>query len=188
MKNIIILLFFLFSALIVAQKPCDYSLNFTDSLGTYKSTKDYLIHERNIGVASYIFLSLINANGTPYLKLQTIQKSSDLIKVNCLDTNSTITFQLTNGKTVMLQYADTENCGTMIRLEPEDKYSRVNSGNFIFPRGSLEDLKTAAVSIMIVKYGIDAIEYVLVKELKSDLNTESYFPENYFLNYLNCVE
>lgn len=189
MKYLILSVILILPLATFSQKFCDFSMNVTDSLGTYKATKDYLVHERNFGgKENYIFLSLINENGTPYLKLQTVQKSPDVIKVNCLDATSKIYFQLTNGKIVTMIHNNEENCGTMIRIESENKYSRVNSGNFLFLKGSFEDLKSAPISIMRIKYGIDTFDYVLVKEFKSELTNESYFPENYFIDYLNCVE
>ena len=189
MKNFIIALFLIQTTFVLAQKPCEFGTIFTDSLGTYKATKDYLVHERNFaGTENYLFFSLINANGTPYLKLQTIQKSPDFIKVNCFDNNSKIYFQLTNGKIITMIHDKEENCGTMIRVENENKYSRVNSANFLFLKGSFEDLKSSPISIMRIKYGIDTFDYVMVKELKSELTKETYFPENYFIDYLNCLD
>ena len=188
-KNIIYAVFLIMNFVLFAQKPCVFSTNISDSLGVYKATKDYIVHERIFGdKANYVFLSLIKSNETPYLKLQTIQKSKELIKVYCLDSSSKIYFQLTNGKIVTMVYADAENCGTMIRLESENKYSRVNSGTFMFLKGSFEDLKSFPISIMRIKYGIDTLDYVMVKELKSELTNENYSPENYFIDFLNCLE
>jgi hypothetical protein len=58
MKQLIIILF-LFTASNLAQTPCDYSENISDSIGTYKSTREYMISEKNFaGNSSYIFYSL----------------------------------------------------------------------------------------------------------------------------------
>ena len=47
MKNILFTIVLLFSLSLSAQKPCEISVNVTDSIGTYKSTKDYLLYEKN---------------------------------------------------------------------------------------------------------------------------------------------
>jgi len=49
MKKIFLLITFLTLNLTFAQKECEYSSNVTDSLGIYKSTKEYLVQERIFG-------------------------------------------------------------------------------------------------------------------------------------------
>lgn len=188
MKKIITLLFLTIFYSTFAQKPCEYSTNVTDSIGTLKTTKDYIIFERNFaGNSSYIFFSLSNSDGTPMLNLQTIQKSADFIKANCMDANSKLFLQLTNGKVITMVHTQNENCGTLLRVEAENKYSRINSGSFLFLKGTLEDLKTSPVSLMLIKYGAEILDYVFKKELVSELTKETYYPENYFIDYLNCI-
>ena len=120
-----------------AQKPCEYSTNVTDSIGTYKSTQEYMIAERNFaGNSSYIFYSLALTDGLPTLTVQLISKSKDFMKVSCFDKNSKLFLQLNNGKIITLIHIDQENCGSMLR---DDKGfdNRVNSGTFMFTKGSL---------------------------------------------------
>lgn len=189
MKKLLFIAFLLSNLMVFAQKPCEYSTNVTDSLGTYKSTKEYLVHERNFaGTSSYIFFSLINNNGTPFLNLQTVQKSADFIKANCMDANTKLFFQLTNGKIITLIHTDDENCGTMIRVEKENKNTRVNSGAFMFIKGTMEDLKSSPVILMRIKYATETLDYVFVKEFTSELTNETFYPENYFINFLKCAE
>jgi hypothetical protein len=53
------------------QAPCEYSSNVTDSTGTYKATKEYLMSEKNFGEFElYFFNSLSNADGLPILNVQ----------------------------------------------------------------------------------------------------------------------
>jgi len=47
MKKSLVIVFFLISISIFAQKDCEYSSNVKDSTGTYKSTKDYVMHEKS---------------------------------------------------------------------------------------------------------------------------------------------
>ena len=190
MNKAFLLITFLLTTTLFAQKNigCDYSTNVTDSLGTYKSTKEYVMYEKNFaGNKSYIFYSLVLNNGTPTLSLQLIRKSKDFMKANCFDKNSRLLLQLSNGKIVTLLHIDQENCGTMIR-DNEGFDNRVLLGTFMFLKGSFEDLKSSPVNLMRIKYLTDVEDYVIPKELKSEMNNEIYHPENYFIDNLRCVE
>lgn len=181
------IIFFQFTAF--AQKDCTYSTNVVDSIGSYKSTKDYLVHERIFaGNSTYVFFSLINADGTPYLNVQTVSKSSDFIKAVCYDVNSKIYLQLLNGKIITLIHTQNETCGSMVRVEEENKYTRILTGEFMFLKGSFEDLKSSPVSLIRIKSATDTQDYIFKKELNSELMKEKYYPEDYFINFLKCVE
>ena len=86
MKQLVLAFFFLISCQLFAQKNCEYSANVTDSIGTYKTTKEYMIYEKNFGGnKNYIFISLALTDGTPTLNLQMIQKSKEFLKANCFE-------------------------------------------------------------------------------------------------------
>lgn len=188
MKYIITITILFFSLNIFAQKPCEYSANVTDSIGTYKATKEYIVNEKIFGGnSSYIFYSLALTDGLPTLTVQLIQKSKDFIKANCFDKNSKLFLQLNNGKIITLIHIDQENCGTMIRDE-KGFDNRVNSGIFMFMKDSFQDLKSSPVSMMRIKYLTDTEDYVFKKEFKSELTNEIYNPETYFIDNLKCIE
>lgn len=188
MKSILFAFIFFFQISMFAQKDCDYSTNVIDSIGSYKTTKDYLVHERIFGGNSnFIFFSLVNADETPYLRVQAIQKSKDFLKANCFDANSRIFLQLVNGKIITLVHTDSETCGSMLRSE-DGMNTRVITGDFMFIKGSFEDLKASPVSIVRIKYLTETIDVVFKKELASELMKDTFYPENYFMNYLHCIE
>jgi hypothetical protein len=188
MKQLALAFFFLISSNLFAQKTCEYSTNITDSVGTYKLTKEYMIYEKNFaGNKNYIFLSLALTDGTPTLNVQFIQKSKEFMKANCFDKNSKLFLQLNNGKIITLLHIDQENCGTMIR-DSEGFDNRVLVGNFMFLKGSFEDLKSSPVNLMRIKYLTDIEDYVFRKEFTAEMDNQVYLPENYFINFLHCVE
>jgi hypothetical protein len=188
MKQLIILVFLFTTGSHFAQTPCDYSENVIDSIGTYKATREYMISEKNFaGNSSYIFCSLVLADGMPTLNIQLIQKSKGFLKANCFDKNSKLFFQLLNGKIVTMIHTDQENCGTMIR-DDNGFDNRITTGSFMFIKGSIEELKSSPVSMMRIKYLTESEDYVLKKEFRSELNNEIYKPENYFINNLGCLE
>lgn len=188
MKHLFAIAIFFISSNLFAQKPCEFSTNVTDSIGSYKSTKEYMIAEKNFGgTSSYIFFSLALADGMPLLNVQLIQKSKDFMKVNCFDKNSKLFLQLKNGKIVTLIHIDQENCGTLLR---DDKGfdNRLTTGTFMFMKDSFEELKNSAVFLMRIKYLTETEDYVLKKQFTSELNNEVYDPESYFIQNINCVQ
>ncbi len=183
-----VLLMLMISSTLFAQKPCEYSANVTDSIGTYKSTKEYMIYEKNFaGNTNYIFYSLALTDGTPTLNINFIQKSKEFLKANCFDKNSKLFLQLNNGKIITLLHIDQENCGTLIRDE-KGFDNRVLTGTFMFMKGTLEELKSSPVNMMRIKYLTDTEDYVFKKEFQSELDNQVYQPETYFVNYLHCIE
>ena len=188
MKQAALVIFFFISINLFAQKPCEYSTNVTDSIGTYKSTKEYMIYEKNFaGNINYIFFSLALTDGMPTLNLQFIQKSKEFMKANCFDKNSKLFLQLNNGKIITLLHIDQENCGSMIR---DDKGfdNRILQGSFMFIKGTFEDLKNSPVNLMRIKYLTDIQDYVIKKQFQSELDNQIYEPDTYFINYLHCIE
>lgn len=170
-----------------AQNPCDISANVTDSIGTYQSTKPYLVYERNFGDdKSYLYLSIAITDGTPTLNFQHIRKSKSFMIANCFNSSSRLYLQLQNGKVITMVYADDGDCGTSVRSE--DGYSnRINTANFYFTKGSLEDLKNSKINFIRVKYASENINYIFKPSLTSELDGLSYEPETYFQRILTCL-
>jgi hypothetical protein len=147
-----------------------------------------MIYEKNFaGNKKYIFFSLALTDGTPTLNVQLIQKSKEFIKANCFDKNSKLFFQLNNGKIITLIQIDQENCGTMVR-DNEGFDNRLLVGNFMFIKGTLEDLKSSPVNLMRIKYLTDLDDYVIRKEFTAEMDNKIYQPENYFITFLHCIE
>ena len=188
MKRAVLLTLLLIGTTLFVQKPCEYNTNISDSIGTYKTTKEYMIYEKNFaGNFKYIFFSLASTNGTPTLNINFIQKSKDFLKANCFDKNSKLFLQLNNGKIITLLHVDQESCGTMVR---DDKGfdNRILTGSFMFLKGSMEELKNSPVNMMRIKYLTDMEDYIMEKEFKSELNNQVYEPETFFMNNLHCVD
>jgi len=184
---------FLFLAMLTcttlfAQKPCDFSSNVKDSVGTYKSTKEYLVYEKNYGgTMSTMHFSLALTDELPTLNMQLINKSKDFIKANCLDKNSRIHLQLNNGKIITLIHIDQENCGASVR---DDKgfNNRILQGFFMFMNNTFADLKSSPISVMRIKYATETVDYIFKQELKSETDGNVYYPENYFIDTLHCLD
>lgn len=187
MKIQLLLISMLISFTLFAQKECEFTTNIKDSLGLYKSTKEYLIHERVFGNSqSFIYFSLINADGLLSLNIEMIQKSNDFIPAKCFDKNSKIYIQLNNGKIVTLLGLDQEMCGNSVRNNNQN--NRVLSGYFLFMKNSFEDLKNSPISFIRIKFATETIDYIIKGELVSEIDKKTYNPDHFFLDYLKCIE
>jgi len=187
MKKLLATIILLFSLNAFAQKECAYSTNVKDSLGSYKSTKDYVVYERVFGNSqTTIFFSLINADGLLSLNVQMVQKSKDFISAKCFDKYSKIYFQLNNGKVVTLLGIDQESCGNAVRNGDEN--IRILGGYFLFMKDTFEELKQSPISFLRIKFAGETVDYVAKSELVSEVDKKTYNPDNFFLDYLKCIE
>lgn len=188
MKSVILFLSLFLAVQSSAQKVCEISTQFKDSIGTYRETKGYIMDEKSFGGKStYLFFSLANQDGTPFLKVQKIEKSAGFIQATCFDSQSKVYLQLLNGKIITLIYGDEETCGSLIRTPNESTNSRLITGNFYFLKGTMEELKSSPIWQIRVRYATETIDFAVKKELKSELMHETFFPETYFMDYLHCV-
>lgn len=187
MKKIFLALLLITNFSVFAQKPCEIDTEVKDSLGTFKSTKQYQVFERNFaGNATNIFFSLASNNGLFSLDMQMIQHSNDFIKAMCFDTNTKIYLQLNNGKIFSLLYVGEGSCGTLLR-DDKGGNNRILSGSFVFSKENFEDLKVSPVTFMRVKFGTEIVDYPFKTEFTSELDKKTYQPENYFIDYLKCI-
>ncbi len=187
MKNLLFLASILFSITSFAQKKCEYSTNVKDSLGTYKSTKDYIIHERVFGNnQTTIYFSLINADGLLSLNVQMVQKSPDFIAAKCFDKDSKIYIQLNNGKILTLRGINQESCGNSVRNNNEN--NRILGGYFLFMKDSFQELKNSPISFIRIKFSGETVDYIAKSTLKSEVDKKTYNPDHFFMDYLKCIE
>lgn len=187
MKNLILIIIFLYSFAISAQNPCEFSVNIKDSIGSYKETKSAIVHEFIFGNTSkYVFFALALTDQMPSLTVQILQKSKDFIKINCFDKNSRIYLQLENNQIITLIASDQENCGAPVKDELGFN-NRILSGTFLFVKGTIDDLKTSPVSSMRIKYTTESQDYIIKRQLVSETDQKTYFPSNYFIDYLSCI-
>lgn len=191
MRKLFLSLFFFLNLYSYSQTiKCEYDYDEKTDSTLIKKTPDYLIHENVFGTTStFVFFSLVNSDGTPYLNLHILKKSKDFIKATCLNAASRIFIQLSNGKIVTLINSSDENCSNLTYNSAErDNISILNS-YFLFAKDGYEDLKKYPVTLVRIKFASETIDYIMHKELRSDAFKETvYNPENYFINYLKCVE
>jgi hypothetical protein len=188
MKNLFFALLLSLNLQALAQKPCEIDNDIKDSLGTYKSTKQYIVFERSFaGNSTDIFFSLYNNNGVLGLEVQILQSSSDFIKALCFDTGSKIYLQLNNGKIATLLYTEEDNCGNLL-VDEKNRNNRIITGSFVFAKENYPDLKTSPVTFMRIKLAGETLDYPFRTAFVSEMDKKVYEPETYFIDFLNCIE
>jgi len=184
-----LLFFFLFiQTIIFAQKPCDYAVNLNDSNGTLKETKSCLIYEKVFGNKStLIFMSLQSNNNVPILKMEYIQKSNDFDAPKCLDKNSRIIFQLSNGKIYTLINGEEPKCDNLVYNEKEKSNNRFLDASFLFLKDDFDEITKHSISLMRIRFTDSSEDYVLHKELTSETLKETFKPDTFFIDNFNCI-
>ena len=187
MKTYFLLLFIFFYTFSSAQKDCEYATNVTDSLGTYKMTKEVLMHQKVFGGSEKnMFFSLVSSDEMPSLKVNYIQKSNDFIPAICFDENAKIFLQLENGKIITLFSINPTDCGTPLLID--NKNCRILTGYFIFMKETIDELKNAPISLLRIKFASETVDYVVREELISEIDQSVSKPSRYFIDFLKCVE
>jgi hypothetical protein len=188
MNKIGFLVFLLTNLSIFAQKQCEIDADVVDSVGTYKSTKQYMVFERSFaGNSTNIFFTLTNTNGVLGLETQQVQSSSEFLKASCFDVASRIYLQLNNGKIVTLLHVGNESCGTLVRNDANQNV-RIVGSSFVFSKENFEDLKVSPVTFMRIKFSGETLDYPLKTGFVSVIDKKMYEPEMYFMNFIHCVE
>jgi hypothetical protein len=154
-----------------------------------KSTSEYMMYEKVFaGTSQFVFFSLSNNSGIPVLNFQLLSKSKEFPKAYCLDKASKIYIQLNNGKIITLISALEEQCAGLVYDQAEKNNIRILSGMFLFTKGSFDELEKTPISFIRVKYATETVDYPIRKELNSETMAQKYYPENYFINTLKCIE
>ena len=189
MKHIIALLLLVPIFSLAQNKKCQYDIEEKTDSTAVKVLPQRLIHEKIFGNTSeYLFFSLVNENGIPYLNFQQLQKSKDFIPTSCLSKNSKIILQLVNGKIITLINAFDESCSDLNYDSTEKNNIRILSGYFYFTKTNYEEFKNSPVSLMRIQFGSEKKDYVLKTSLTSETLETTSNPANYFIDYLECVE
>lgn len=173
----------------MAQKDCNYTVKDTTAGQELTTTAEHLMHEKVFGGNSqYVFFSLSNSQGMPLLNFQLLAKGKEFPKVYCIDSASRIYLQLANGKIVTLLSATEDQCSGLVYDETQKNNIRILTGVFLFTKGSLEELEKSPVNFIRVKYTGETVDYPMRRELKSETMEKTYYPENYFMDYLKCIK
>jgi len=170
------------------ENPCEWSSDVKDSIGTYKALKDVMWYERVFGGKQLaVYVSLAKENQNLFLEVTHIQKGTGFIPAFCWDKNSRITVQLLGGKALLLPYAGTDLCGSLVK-GADGQYHRVLTGRFSIPKAFVAELKKGTVSLARFKFAAETVDFIIKSELRSEIDKKTYHPEALFKEKLSCLE
>ena len=189
MKHILYLFFFLPTILFSQSKDCVYDMNEKTDSTSLKVLTEQVMHERVYGNSKeFIQFKLLNSDGTPLVNVQLLQRHTEFIPASCFNKSSRIVFQLANGKTVTLVSITDDSCSILNYNEQDKTNIRILDGYFAFAINNYEELKKSPISLMRIQFADKAKEYIIKKELQSELINKTFYPENIFISFLKCIE
>lgn len=186
----LLITFFFISLFASAQKPCEFDFEVKNDSTNFRETQKYLIYEREFGNKSdYMFISLVNDSGFPMLNIQRVQKSDSFIEAKCLDKDTRIFLQLTNGRIYTLIHLDKDICSSRYPDIENKQNIRVLNSSFFFMKDDYQDLKKHPVSIFQIRYATgEKTSIVMEKELVSKSLEVTSAPGTIFMDNYKCIE
>lgn len=188
MKKIIFYLLIFSTNSFAQNKDCMFEVNEeTDSTYT-KVLPEKIIYESVFGSTTrFLSFKLYNIDGIMGLNFQYVQKSMNFLSSTCIDKDTKIYLQLSNGKEVkLINSLDQETCNSL-NIDPISKNNiRVLNGYFNFTKENFEYLKTEKVYLVRIVTITGEERFIINSELKSEINKETSHPDQFFIEYLPC--
>jgi len=188
MKKIIFYLLIFTTNSFAQNKDCMFEVNEeTDSTYT-KVLPEKFIYESVFGSTTrFLSFKLYNIDGIMGLNFQYVQKSMNFLSSTCIDKDTKIYLQLSNGKEVkLINSLDQETCNSL-NIDPISKNNiRVLNGYFNFTKENFEYLKTEKVYLVRIVTITGEERFIINSELKSEINKETSHPDQFFIEYLPC--
>lgn len=180
----------LFTNLLFSQdKTCDFEIDIVTDSSSSRVLKDKIIDENVFGnTTSFLLFKLFEVDGFVGLNFQYLQKSKDFLSPICIDKNTKIILELSNGKQVKLVNSyDTESCNDLHYDDENKNNLRILGGFFYFTPENFQDLKTEKVYLIKITATTGDVNFVIKPELNSEIYKEKSTPDTYFIDYLKCL-
>lgn len=170
-------------------KPCDFEINVATDTSSTKVLKDKIIDESIFGnTTSFLTFKLFEVDGILGVNFQYLQKSKDILTPICIDKNTKILLDLSNGKQVkMINSTELETCNELQYDAISKNNVRVLSGFFYFTPENFQDLKTEKVYLIKITANTGDVNFVIKPELNSEIYNEKSTPDTFFIDYLKCL-
>jgi hypothetical protein len=170
-------------------KACDFEIDMVSDTSSTRVLKDKIIDESIFGnTTSFLTFKLFEVDGFLGVNFQYLQKSKDFLSPICIDKNTNIYLELSNGKQVkLINSADTEVCNDLQYDEINKNNLRILSGFFYFTPENFQDLKTEKVYLIKITANTGDVNFVIKPELNSEIYKEKSTPDTYFIDYLKCL-
>ena len=170
-------------------KACEFEIDISTDTSSTRVLKDKIIDESVFGnTTSFLTCKLFEVDGILGVNFQYLQKSKDFLSPICMDKNTKIFLELSNGKQVKLvNSTDLETCNELQYDAINKNNLRVLSGFFYFTPENFIDLKTEKVYLIKIAANTGDVNFVVKPELNSEIYKTKSTPDTYFIDNLKCL-
>jgi hypothetical protein len=170
-------------------KACEFEIDIATDTSSTRVLKDKIIDESVFGnTTSFLTCKLFEVDGILGVNFQYLQKSKDFLSPICMDKNTKIFLELSNGKQVKLvNSTDLETCNELQYDAINKNNLRVLSGFFYFTPENFIDLKTEKVYLIKIAANTGDVNFVVKPELNSEIYKTKSTPDTYFIDNLKCL-
>ena len=171
------------------EKLCEFETNtITDSTSTRVLT-DKIIDENVFGnTTSFLTFKMFEIDGVLGINFQYLQKSKDFLSPICIDKNTKIFLELSNGKQVkLINSVDLETCNELQYDAVNKNNIQILSGYFYFTPENFSDLKTEKVYLIKISANTGDVIFVIKPTLNSEIYKTETNPDTYFKENLKCL-
>jgi hypothetical protein len=170
-------------------KICDFETNIVTDTSSTRVLTDEIIDESIFGnTTSFLTFKMFEVDGILGLNFQYLQKSKDILMPICIDKNTKIILELSNGKQVkLINSTELEACND-IQYDAINKNNvRVLTGFFYFTPENFQDLKTEKVFLIKIAAITGDVNFIIKPQLNSEIYKTKSTPDTYFIENLKCL-
>lgn len=170
-------------------KICDFEINIVTDTSSTRVLTDEIIDENVFGnTTSFLTFKMFEVDGTLGINLMYLQKSKDILSPICIDKDTKIILELSNGKQVKLVNSSEVKVCNELQYDAVNKNNvRVLNGFFYFSPENFEDLKKEKVYLVKITAGTGDLSFVVKPQLNSEIFKTKSTPETYFIENLKCL-
>jgi hypothetical protein len=170
-------------------KICDFETNIVTDTSSTRVLTDEIIDESIFGnTTSFLTFKMFEVDGVLGINFQYLQKSKDILMPICIDKNTKIILELSNGKQVkLINSTELEACND-IQYDAINKNNvRVLTGFFYFTPENFQDLKTEKVFLIKIAAITGDVNFIIKPQLNSEIYKTKSTPDTYFIENLKCL-
>lgn len=170
-------------------KACDFEIDEATDKSSTRVLNEKIIDESIFGnTTSLLTFKLFEIDGVLGVNFQYLQKSKDILSPICIDKNTKMILELSNGKQVKLVNSlNTETCNILQYDALNKNNFRILDGFFYFAPENFQDLKTEKVYLIKITAINGDVNFVIKPTLNSEIYNTKSTPDTYFIEYLKCL-
>lgn len=169
-------------------KTCDFEIDIVTDSSSTRVLKDKIIDESVFGnTTSFLTFKLFEVDGFLGVNFQYLQKSKDFLSPICIDKNTKMVLELSNGKQVKLINSNEIIVCNDLQYDAVNKNNvRILNGFFYFSPENFQDLRTEKVYLIKLTANTGDVDFVIKPNLDSEIYKTKSTPDTYFIDNLKC--